>query len=118
MSRCDDAPHLFECHCQIHIQRVFVLLRRDHDLPLRPAEPSGRDDIAPTDSGKTNAEGYLYFPTGGRLTPGLYLVLGQRHIQNGRRYDHMPFMVMLPTQDTQTGDWLYEVIVDLSLIHI
>lgn len=71
-----------------------------------------RDDIAPTDSGKTNAEGYLYFPTGGRLTPGLYLVLGQRHIQNGRRYDHMPFMVMLPTQDTQTGDWLYEVIVD------
>ena len=204
---------LCECHCQIHIQRVFVLLRRDHDLPLRPAEPSGRgdlcqarcasrphthhrpcrpqsgsypgnhfdvfcnciisvllamqllstaayaagiidldrdvrltvsyqdgntplagagfsiylvatadesgeltttdafkqfnvdirgkndeawkalastlegyvlrDDIAPTDSGKTNAEGYLYFPTGGRLTPGLYLVLGQRHIQNG-----------------------------------
>ena len=71
-----------------------------------------RDDIAPTDSGKTNAEGYLYFPTGGRLTPGLYLVLGQRHIQDGRRYDPMPFMVMLPTQDTQTGDWLYEVIVD------
>ena len=71
-----------------------------------------RDDIAPTDSGKTNAEGYLYFPTGGRLTPGLYLVLGQRHIQDGLRYDPMPFMVMLPTQDTQTGDWLYEVIVD------
>ena len=39
-------------------------------------------------------------------------MLGQRHIQNGRRYDHKPFMVMLPTQDTQTGDWLYEVIVD------
>ena len=71
-----------------------------------------RDNIAPTDSGETNADGYLYFPTGGRLTPGLYLVLGHRHIQDGLRYDPMPFMVMLPTQDTQTGDWLYEVIVD------
>ena len=71
-----------------------------------------RDNVAPTDSGKTNAGGNLYFPTGGKkLTPGLYLVLGDRVTQGGFRYDPMPFMVMLPTQDTDKNEWLYDVLV-------
>lgn len=71
-----------------------------------------RDNIPPTDSGKTNDAGYLTFPTGGgKLTPGLYLVLGSRHIQGNYRYDAMPFMVMLPTQDAERNEWLYDVLV-------
>lgn len=68
-----------------------------------------RDQIEPTDSGATGQSGFLYFPTGStKLMPGLYLVLGQRHTQNGRRYDATPFMVMLPTRSENT--WSYEVI--------
>ena len=71
-----------------------------------------RDKIAPTDSGKTNTNGYLSFPTGTeRLTPGLYLVLGSRHTQGGFRYDATPFMVMLPTQDAEKNEWIYDVLV-------
>ncbi len=71
-----------------------------------------RDDIAPTDSGRTDQDGNLRFPTGEKkLTMGLYLVLGQRHTQGGYRYDASPFMVMLPSQDTAENEWLYEVAV-------
>lgn len=72
-----------------------------------------RDNIAPTDGGKTDAEGYLYLPSSGaKLTPGLYLMLGQRHMQGGRRYDAMPFMLMLPAQDAESGEYVYGVIVN------
>lgn len=72
-----------------------------------------RDGISPTDSGETNLQGQLYFPNqAGRLEQGLYLVLGHRHTQDGRIYDATPFMVMLPTQDTQSNEWLYELIVN------
>lgn len=71
-----------------------------------------RDGVAPADSGKTDADGQLHFPTDGRkLTPGLYLVLGSRHTQGGQRYDPMPFMVMLPTQNTERNAWVYDVLV-------
>lgn len=71
-----------------------------------------RDGIAPTDSGMTDKDGTLTFPTGdGKLAMGLYLVLGQRHTQDGYRYDAAPFMVMLPTQDAAENEWLYDVTV-------
>lgn len=67
-----------------------------------------RDTITPADSGKTDAHGQLVFPTdGGRLTAGLYLVTGQRHTQNGFRYDPSPFMVLLPAQEA--NEWIYDV---------
>ena len=69
-----------------------------------------RDNITPTDSGKTGQDGYLTFPTGGqKLAQGLYLVLGKRHIQGDCYYDATPFMVMLPTQDTVKNEWIYDV---------
>lgn len=71
-----------------------------------------RDGIAPTDSGKTDQQGLLTFPNQAeRLEQGLYLVLGHRHTQSGRIYDATPFMVLLPTQDKEANDWLYDVIV-------
>lgn len=38
-------------------------------------------------------------------------MLGSRHTQGGQRYDPMPFMVMLPTQDTERNSWVYDVLV-------
>ena len=63
-----------------------------------------RDNIAATDSGKTDRNGQIAFPTGGkRLTAGLYLVLGERHTQDGYRYDATTFMVMLPSLDKENN---------------
>ena len=65
-----------------------------------------RDDISPTDSGKTNDKGLVSFPTAGKsLKAGLYFVLGYRHTQNGFRYDPTPFMVMLPGLDKENNIW-------------
>ncbi len=69
-----------------------------------------RDAVVPTDSGKTDSQGLVSFPTAGKtLTPGLYLVLGERHTQNGYRYDPAPFMVMLPGLDKESNVWNYAV---------
>ncbi len=71
-----------------------------------------RDGVTPTDSSATDEEGNLTFPTSGKhLEQGLYLVLGQRLTQDGCYYDASPFMVMLPAQDAENNDWLYEVTV-------
>ena len=68
-----------------------------------------RDGISPADSGKTDSNGIVSFPSPGKaLTPGLYLVLGHRHTQNGYRYDPAPFMVMLPYSDSENNTWVYD----------
>lgn len=72
-----------------------------------------RDNIAPADSGKTDKQGLLIFPNQSKhLEQGLYLVLGHRHTQGGRIYDAAPFMVLLPAQDKEANDWLYDVTVN------
>ena len=72
-----------------------------------------RDNISPTDRGTTNDKGVVSFPTTGKdLEMGLYLVLGQRHTQNGYWYDPAPLMVMLPGLDQETNDWIYDVTVN------
>ncbi len=68
-----------------------------------------RDVITPSSSGKTNAQGLLTFSD---LEQGLYLVLGHRHTQGRRIYDAAPFMVLLPTQDAEANEWLYDVTVN------
>ncbi len=69
-----------------------------------------RDNITPTGSGITDSRGTLSFPTAdAKLTPGLYLILGSRHLQDNTVYDAQPLMVMLPTLDKDTNDWCYHV---------
>lgn len=71
-----------------------------------------RDNLSPTDSAKTNEQGLISFPTGEKkLTPGLYLVLGSRHTQDGYIYDPQSFVVMLPSLDKEVNDWDYDVTV-------
>ena len=63
-----------------------------------------RDKITPAAAGQTGSSGEVSFPgEDSPLTPGLYLVLGERHVQNGIRYDATPFLVMLPGRDENGG---------------
>lgn len=69
-----------------------------------------RRELTPTDSGKTDKTGMLTFPTQGKtLAAGLYLVIGERHTQSGNDYDAEPFFVLLPTQDLENNEWVYDV---------
>jgi len=68
-----------------------------------------RDKILPTATGKTDEEGNLTLPTGsGILRQGLYLVVGQRHTQNGMIYETCPFLLHLPTLSEESGEWIYD----------
>lgn len=72
-----------------------------------------RDGITSQDSGTTDARGQLTFPTGETpLAAGLYLVLGQRHIQDGYRCDPAPFLALLPCQDQAANTWVYSIAAD------
>ena len=69
-----------------------------------------RREFTPTDSGKTDTTGMLTFPTQGKtLAAGLYLVIGERHTQGGNDYDAEPFFALLPTQDLENNEWVYDV---------
>ena len=69
-----------------------------------------RRELTPADSGKTDKTGMLTFPTQGKtLAAGLYLVIGERHTQGGNDYDAEPFFVLLPTQDLENNEWVYDI---------
>ena len=69
-----------------------------------------RRELTPADSGKTDKTGVLTFPTQEKKLPaGLYLVIGERHTQGGYHYDAEPFFVLLPTQDLEKNEWVYDV---------
>ena len=69
-----------------------------------------RRELTPADSGKTDKTGMLTFPTQGKtLAAGLYLVIGERRTQGGNDYDAEPFFVLLPTQDLENNEWVYDV---------
>ncbi len=69
-----------------------------------------RRELTPADSGKTDKTGMLTFPTQGKtLAAGLYLVIGERHTQGGNDYDAEPVFVLLPTQDLENNEWVYDV---------
>lgn len=69
-----------------------------------------RRELTPADSRKTDKTGMLTFPTQGKtLAAGLYLVIGERHTQGGNDYDAEPFFALLPTQDLENNEWVYDV---------
>ena len=71
-----------------------------------------RDDVPPTDYGTTDENGRLVFPNhADHLEPGLYLVMGARHEQDGYVYEMQSFLVMLPTLDEVNDVWIYDVLV-------
>lgn len=66
--------------------------------------------IAPLCEGTTDVNGILVFPTEGKtLDAGLYLLLGEKHLQNGTYYEPTPLMLTLPHYDSQNDEWVYEI---------
>lgn len=64
----------------------------------------------PTDSGTTDPQGQLVFPTQGiHLEQGLYLILGSQHIQDDMVYDALPFLVLLPSYNEAENTWDYSM---------
>ena len=65
--------------------------------------------IESLDSGSTNSDGQLTFPSDKSIVmkPGLYLVIGQKHTQNSTVYTAEPFLVSLPALNEIENDWDY-----------
>lgn len=71
---------------------------------------AGKDQWTADASGKTDENGQLTFPAeGGSLAQGLYLVLGEKHRQNGYDYIADPFMVQVPGRNSEENLWDYAV---------
>ena len=71
-----------------------------------------RDRLTPLDSGVTDRNGELTFPTNGKtLLPGLYLVIGQTFSDGSFVYTTEPFLICLPNLDEKTDTWQYDVTV-------
>lgn len=69
-----------------------------------------QDALVPYDSGKTDTDGIVSFPTSDKaLTKGLYLVLAQKHVLDGKSYEFTPFLISLPTADSESDLWEYDV---------
>lgn len=62
--------------------------------------------IQPVRSGSTDEQGLLKFEG---LQPGLYLVRGYAHEQDGKIYTSVPFLVYLPWYDAAAGEWIYDL---------
>lgn len=96
-------------------QNYFVLIRGEDDdaWKTQAAALEGyvlRDQLSPSASGKTDSNGKLIFSTAEhQLTPGLYLVVGERHKQGKWRYDAAPYFVQLPGLDEEKNEWRYSV---------
>lgn len=60
-----------------------------------------RDGVTPTDSGVTDANGVVVFPSKSTsLIPGYYLVLTESHVYEGNMYEASPSMLALPNADS------------------
>ncbi len=70
-----------------------------------------RDGLEPLDTGKTDGEGSLRFPSRQpRLSAGLYLVVGRQLVVDGYTYDTEPFLISLPNLDAEGDRWSYDVV--------
>lgn len=74
-------------------------------------QASSQGSLKPADSGRTDAQGNLTFPTStaNGLTPGLYLVTGRYFVQDGYYYEPAPFLIMLPGLEKEKNQWNYAV---------
>jgi len=73
--------------------------------------------LKPVDSGTTDKNGTLTFPTEGKtLRPGLYLILGTRYQKDKTFYDAQPSIVLLPLLDQEHNEWDYNMTANLKYV--
>ncbi len=65
-----------------------------------------RDDLSPLMSAQTGQDGLAAFHP---LTPGLYLVEGDRFDQENSTYTPEPFLVSLPGMGAEEEQWIYDM---------
>lgn len=63
------------------------------------------DDIQPAATAATDKNGNAVFTA----KPGVYLVMGDRHTQDGYYWTAKSSLVILPTQDIEVNDWNYDL---------
>lgn len=68
------------------------------------------DGIEPDYSGRTDENGQVVFEG---LTKGLYLIIGESVIWDDMRYDPVPFLLTVPSQDAE-GAWNYQTEADVK----
>lgn len=69
-----------------------------------------KEQIAKLDSGATDKEGMLKFPSDGvSMKPGLYLILGDTRMIGDYTYYATPFLIRLPDYNTEDGKLKYDV---------
>ena len=69
-----------------------------------------KDQIPEFDSGKTDKDGALTFPSAGvSMKPGLYLVLGDTRVIGSYTYYATPFLICLPGNDIAGGQTVYHL---------
>ena len=68
------------------------------------------DGIEPDYSGKTDENGQVVFDG---LSKGLYLIVGESAIRDDIRYDPVPFLLTVPSQDAE-GEWNYQTEADVK----
>ncbi len=74
-----------------------------------------RDNVKAQSSGKTEKDGTLHVSSeDGKISQGLYLVIGDRHTQEKYYYDATPFLILLPSQDLEKNEWAYEAKVEVK----
>lgn len=72
---------------------------------------SSHSEILPLDTAVTGTDGTASFPCKQTsLKPGLYLVAGSETVIGNKSYSSLPFLICLPSQDSLTGEWQYDVI--------
>lgn len=68
------------------------------------------NNIQPVDTNTTNSNAVAHFPNEqDRLEAGLYLVSPEVHVQDNETYTSDPFLLALPSEDTENDQWLYSV---------
>ncbi len=69
-----------------------------------------RDALTPDDSGVTDADGTVSFPSGqNSMQAGLYLILSDTLSMGGAVYTQTPYLLLLPCRNTAGTAWVYDV---------
>lgn len=81
---------------------------KDNDAWLAAAETLANyaTGKTPIRQGTTDESGVLKFDN---LTPGLYLVIGEKSNINGYIYTFTPYLISLPALDEEKNEWNYDV---------
>lgn len=67
------------------------------------------ENLPYTDRNVTDANGRAAFPTSGTLSAGLYFVSATTVKLGNKTYTTLPFLILLPAWDKESGSWIYSV---------